>query len=126
MTTGWQMGGWRMAGQRAAMLAGACLLGACGQEQAPAAPEDGDQTEAEGEVLPGTISDEMIPYDELGRDEAPALPPPTATDEGAPPTATGSARPAASPTRRITTPAAEEPDGTASPDADSEQPAAEE
>lgn len=115
-----------MARRRTAMLAVACLLGACGQEQAPAAPEDGDQTEAEGEVLPGTISDEMIPYDELGRDQAPALPPPTATDEGATPAATGDARPAASPTRRTTTPAAEEPDDTASLAADSEEPAAEE
>ena len=57
------------------MVAGACLsLCACQQDAAPVAVADGDETDAEGEVLEGTISDRMIPYDEIGRNATPPLP----------------------------------------------------
>lgn len=83
----------------AAIVMGMCLaLGACQQEQAAPVASDGNPADAEGEVLPGTISDAMIPYDQLGQDEAAALPPPVApTQDGA----TASApRPAAAPRTR--------------------------
>ena len=43
-------------------------LAACGEEPAPATGEDG--REATGEVLEGTISDAMLPIDEV-RSQAP-------------------------------------------------------
>ena len=46
------------------ILAAALLLGACGSGQ-DTARESGDAKEAEGEVLGGSISDDMIPLGEL-------------------------------------------------------------
>lgn len=64
-----------MAGRlrRGAMLAtgGALLLAACGQEDV-AEPQAGENRDASGEVLEGTISDAMIPLDEL-RSQPPRL-----------------------------------------------------
>lgn len=83
--------------QQVVVLAGVCLgLAACQEEAAPAAVADGDETQAEGEVLEGTISDRMIPYDEVGQDGAPPLPVAT----GASPTAAAAASP--SPRSRAT------------------------
>lgn len=95
----------------AMVLAGAAMtLAACQQEQAPVAASDGNESDAEGEVLPGTISDEMIPYDELGQDLVAPLPPPVpATDTArttTTPTATRSPAPRSTATRRPATPAA--------------------
>lgn len=50
-------------------LAPLALLAACNQADAPAAPTD---KRAEGEVLGGTISDSMIPLDQL-RSQSPLL-----------------------------------------------------
>lgn len=52
------------------VLAGALLLSACGQDEAL----KGDGRTASGEVLEGTISDGMIPLDEL-RSQAPLAEP---------------------------------------------------
>ena len=48
----------------ALMVAGACLA-ACESESAPPPVEDDGRATAEGEVLGGTISDEMLPLDTL-------------------------------------------------------------
>lgn len=105
-------------------LAGACLsLAACQQEAAPVAVADGDETEAEGQVLEGTISDRMIPYDEIGRNAAPPLPMATSGS----PVAASSPRPRGTnpaPARTQTAPAAaqraepEAPPAPAAPGAD--------
>lgn len=81
---------------RLAGLAPLCLvMAACGQEDAPAPVVDEDDTSAKGEVLEGTISDRMIPYDEIGRSDAPRMAGPmTSGGEPAAPT-TSAARPAA-------------------------------
>ena len=100
--------------RRVAGLAGACLvLCACQQEAAPVAVADGDETEAEGEVLEGTISDRMIPYDEIGRNTAPPLPATTSAS----PAATPSPRPRASAVTPVRTQAAPraEPDPAPAP-----------
>lgn len=57
-------------------LAGVLLLSACGEE--PASETEGDNREASGEVLEGTISDEMLPVDEV-RSQAPLAAPDPAT-----------------------------------------------
>jgi hypothetical protein len=88
-------------------LAGACLsLAACQQEAAPVAVADGDETNAEGEVLEGTISDRMIPYDEIGQNAAPPLPlATTASPTTAATPSPGSRATAAAPRRTQATPA---------------------
>ncbi|TCD04106.1 hypothetical protein EYB45_09310 [Erythrobacteraceae bacterium CFH 75059] len=110
------------------------VLSACGEGAPPPIVDDGSETDAEGEVLPGTISDEMIRYDDLGAGEAPAFPvdaalpaPAVPTDPGTQPPrpAAGAApSPAATPTparRPRPTPAA-----TSSPAAvENDMPAAE-
>lgn len=48
----------------ALMVAGACLA-ACESESAPPPVEDDGRATAEGEVLGGTISDDMLPLDTL-------------------------------------------------------------
>lgn len=81
---------------RLAGLVPLCLLmAACGQEDAPAPVVDEDDTSPKGEVLEGTISDQMIPYDEIGRSDAlPMAGPMTSAGEPPAPT-TSAARPAA-------------------------------
>lgn len=64
----------------AACLGPALLLGACGEEAAEPAPAATDDTSPEGDVLEGSISDEMTPLDEL-RSQAPPLDP-EGEDEG--------------------------------------------
>ena len=59
--------------RRATMLAMLLGLSACGNEAAEAPPAD-EQSGARGEVLGGTISDEMIPLDTIPS-ERPANPP---------------------------------------------------
>ncbi len=59
---------WR---ERALILGAVLLLGACGEDEV-AAPDDSDARTASGEVLEGTISDEMIALDEL-RSQAPLI-----------------------------------------------------
>ncbi|MEE4315439.1 hypothetical protein [Erythrobacter dokdonensis] len=56
--------------KRAAILALALLVAACDEQ---AASPSGQGGEAAGEVLGGSISDEMIPLEQL-RSEAPLLP----------------------------------------------------
>ena len=58
-------------------LALACALGmtACGDDAAEA-PAEGDERGARGEVLGGTISDDMIPLDQLQSQSAPQNPGP--------------------------------------------------
>jgi hypothetical protein len=56
--------------KRAACLALCLILAACGDEAAPAAKQGGA---ASGEVLAGSISDAMIPLDQL-ESEAPLAP----------------------------------------------------
>ena len=51
-----------MRGLRISLLPALALLAACG-EQTPERTDDA--REAEGEVLGGTISDEMLPLDQL-------------------------------------------------------------
>ena len=53
----------------------ACALGlaACGDDAADA-PAEGDERGARGEVLGGTISDDMIPLDQLQSQSAPQNP----------------------------------------------------
>ena len=65
------------------LAAGAALLSACGDD-APA-PEDGEEAErnAQGEVLGGTISDDMLPLDRLRSQSPPLREAPTA-QSGAP------------------------------------------
>lgn len=65
------------------VLALSLLAAACRQDEAAAPVVESDDTGARGEVLEGTISDRMIPYDELGRGD----PPPAAIvgEEGAQP-----------------------------------------
>lgn len=114
---------------RIAKLAGMCLaLAACQQEQAPVAVADGDETQAEGEVLPGTISDRMLPYDEIGRNAAPALPPVSAqTPAGSSTTAASSrTRAPVAPAAEEDSPAEAEPEAAPSPAADAQETAAEE
>lgn len=55
----------------------ACALGlaACGDDAAEA-PAEGDERGARGEVLGGTISDDMIPLDQLQSQSAPQNPGP--------------------------------------------------
>lgn len=58
-----------MPGLRIALLPALALLAACGDQT----PERADDArEAEGEVLGGTISDEMLPLDQL-RSQSPTL-----------------------------------------------------
>ena len=61
----------------------ACALGlaACGDDAAEA-PAEGDERGARGEVLGGTISDDMIPLDQLQSQSAPQNPGPD-SGEGA-------------------------------------------
>lgn len=65
------------------LAAGAALLSACGDD-APT-PESGEDAErnAQGEVLGGTISDDMLPLDRL-RSQSPPLREAPATASGAP------------------------------------------
>lgn len=58
-----------MRGLRISLLPALALLAACG-EQTPERTDDA--REAEGEVLGGTISDEMLPLDQL-RSQSPIL-----------------------------------------------------
>ena len=69
----------------------ACALGlaACGDDAADA-PAEGDERGARGEVLGGTISDDMIPLDQLKSRAAPQTP-----SSPAPSTGGGGAAPAA-------------------------------
>ena len=62
-------------------LALACALGltACGDDAAEA-PAEGDERGARGEVLGGTISDDMIPLDQLQSQSAPQNPGPDSAD----------------------------------------------
>jgi len=55
----------------AALLGGALALAACGDDGA-GEPDAGDARSASGEVLEGTISDAMIPLEEL-RSQAPQI-----------------------------------------------------
>ncbi|WP_228242813.1 hypothetical protein [Porphyrobacter sp. GA68] len=84
---------------RLAGLVPLCLvMAACGQADAPPPVVDEDDTSAKGEVLEGTISDRMIPYDEIGRGDAPSMAGPmTPAGEPAEPAApaAAAARPAA-------------------------------
>lgn len=78
---------WRFSG-----LAALCLLAsACGREEAAAPLYEGNDTSAKGEVLEGTISDAMIPYDEIGRDAPPPVPQ-ARTERSAAPAARSTAR----------------------------------
>ena len=60
----------------------ACALGltACGDDAAET-PAEGDERGARGEVLGGTISDDMIPLDQLQSQSAPQNPGPENDDE---------------------------------------------
>ncbi|WP_435198775.1 hypothetical protein [Qipengyuania sp. 902] len=62
-------------------LALVCALGlaACGDDAAEA-PAEGDERGARGEVLGGTISDDMIPLDQLQSQSAPQNPGPDSGD----------------------------------------------
>jgi hypothetical protein len=51
----------------------ALTLAACGSDKAPAAAEGAD---AQGEILGGTISDDMLPLDELKSKSPPMKPAP--------------------------------------------------
>lgn len=88
------------------------------------AVEDDDQTQAEGEVLEGTISDGMIPYSELGQDVAPALLPPVTPTAGAAPTGGGARDRAAASPRPTATSTARAPRATPPPAADPGEPPA--
>lgn len=67
----------------------ALLLVACGDKTA-APPSEDDQRKARGEVLGGSISDEMIPLDQLTSVAPPLKETPAADDSAAP----GAAKPA--------------------------------
>lgn len=77
---------------RAAVVAMALITAGCGQEE-PAATKDGS---AQGEVLPGSVSDAMLPLDSV-RSQAPlAQSSGSAAPEGAPSAAASAdVRPAA-------------------------------
>ncbi|MFW5634076.1 MAG: hypothetical protein ACOCYR_04215 [Erythrobacter sp.] len=65
----------------ACALAAALLLAACEDEAAEAPRETGQGGEAAGEVLGGTISDEMVPLERL-RSQSPPLEPEPGEGEG--------------------------------------------
>lgn len=71
----------------ACLLTATIVLASCGEDGA-AVSEDG--REASGEVLEGSISDEMLPLEEL-RSQAP-LAEPTAGEQGAAGAATGASQ----------------------------------
>lgn len=70
------------------LLSLSAALSACGKQEAGGGPA-GDDARARGEVLGGTISDEMIPLDQLKSRAAPmrASPKPGGTDAAAEPEA---------------------------------------
>ena len=55
----------------AALVTAGAFLAACESERAPPPVEDDGRATAEGEVLGGTISDEMLPLDTL-RSQSPS------------------------------------------------------
>ncbi|KPP88935.1 hypothetical protein [Erythrobacter sp. HL-111] len=65
----------------ACALAAALLLAACEDEAVEAPRETGQGGEAAGEVLGGTISDEMVPLERL-RSQSPPLEPEPGEGEG--------------------------------------------
>ncbi|MBD3730251.1 MAG: hypothetical protein IE933_11140 [Sphingomonadales bacterium] len=72
----------RLAPPAAAVAALALLLASCG-DKAPA-PQADSAKGAEGEVLGGTISDEMIPLDEIRSQSAPVKPSDLPPSQGGP------------------------------------------
>lgn len=79
----------------AAALPALALLAACGGDATPAS-DAGEGAAAEGEVLGGTISDEMIPYDSLKSTSPPKAPEPgEAGATGTPATPASETAPAA-------------------------------
>lgn len=54
------------------LIAAAALLGACSDDPEPAAPV-ADDASAAGNVLEGSISDDMIPLDQLKSQSPPAI-----------------------------------------------------
>lgn len=84
---------------RLGALALALVLGGC--DSAPGAPSDAGSGRAEGEVLGGTISDDMIALEQL-RSQAPLAPregPSAAEVDAAQPQVAGELAPADSPTQ---------------------------
>jgi hypothetical protein len=71
-----------MSGMRAAIIApvAVLLLAACGEDAAPEAAQGGA---ASGEVLPGSISDDMIPTDALRSQGPQIVETPTSAASGA-------------------------------------------
>lgn len=104
---------------RLAAIAGlAVLLSACGDKtKAPEQQPTGKA--AEGDVLGGTISDDMIPLDELKSQSAPVKRSELPASEGGAPEATDSASPEADSTDAA-------PDASAEPAASQAAPSAEE
>lgn len=72
---------------RIAALTAVALLAACGGEQPVPVTQDGE-TGAEGQVLPGSIDDSMLPYAEIGGGGDPLSPAELDAEVGA---STGSA-----------------------------------
>lgn len=63
----------RQFGRRTALaLSAALFVSACGEDDVVVEPETGDERLASGEVLDGTITDAMIPLDQL-QSQAPPL-----------------------------------------------------
>ncbi len=77
---------------RAALLALCCLVAGCGEQAAPPAQQGG---EASGEVLAGSISDAMIPLEQL-ESQAPLAP-----RQGAVPTDLDAEQPVVTPAEGI-------------------------
>lgn len=94
----------------AIVLGSALLLAACGDE--PEVPEDDDGRSASGEVLEGTISDDMLALDKV-RSQAPLL----QEEEGASPTGEGT--PATEEENTAEMPATEEETAAAEPEPES-------
>lgn len=98
---------------RASLIIISCLaLAACGDSSAPVAEQDDDAT-ARGEVLGGTISDDMLPLDTL-RSKSPPLQ--QAEDQSDDSAATSDAQVATSPgdAAEVVATEAETSDGSAS------------
>ena len=99
------------------VLAFALGMAACGDDAAETPPE-GDERGARGEVLSGTISDDMIPLDQLQSQSAPQNP---GSDSGE----VADANPSPEPAAEAPSDSAAEAEAPAAPEESEEEPAEE-